>query len=395
MRENRSMRVLLSLLAHPYEPQEKSMSPSSPARHTVAVIGGGYGGVTAAKALDDAADVVLVEPRDAFVHNVAALRALVDPDFAPTIFLPYDRLLQNGRVVHERAARVETDRVVLESGEEIPADFIVLATGSRYPFPAKPAVDGASESIELLRAAHDALADSRRVLLVGAGPVGLELAGEIVAAFPGVHVTIADVADDILTGPFAPELRTELRRQLDELGVELLLGSPLVALPATEPGRLEPFTITTEAGAEVSADMWFRCYGVAPVSDYLGEELAGALTADGFIEVTPDLRVAGQERVFAIGDVSTADRKMAAWATAQAKVVAANILALSQGTGELTSYETAPTAIAVPLGPEGGAGQFPGQESIVGAETVAEVKGRHMMVAPYAELMGHGVPAKA
>ena len=232
------------------------------------------------------------------------------------------------------------------------------------------------------------------MLLVGAGPVGLELAGEIVAAFPGVHVTIADVADDILTGPFAPELRTELRRQLDELGVELLLGSPLVTLPPTEPGRLEPFTITTEAGAEVSADMWFRCYGVAPVSDYLGEELAGALTADGFIEVTPQLRVAGQERVFAIGDVSTADRKMAAWATAQAKVVAANILALSQGAGELTAYETGPTAIAVPLGPEGGAGQFPGQESIVGAETVAEVKGRHMMVAPYAELMGHAVPVK-
>jgi len=41
------------------------------------VIGGGYGGVTTAKELDDVADIVLVEPKDAFVHNVAALRALV------------------------------------------------------------------------------------------------------------------------------------------------------------------------------------------------------------------------------------------------------------------------------------------------------------------------------
>jgi apoptosis-inducing factor 2 len=281
-------------------------------------------------------------------------------------------LLEHGRVVHERAARVDADRVVLESGEEIHADFIVLATGSHYPFPAKPQVDAAQASIEHLRAAHDALAEARRVLLVGAGPVGLELAGEILAAFPGVHVTITDVADDILSGPFAPELRTELRRQLDELGVERLLGSALFAPPPGEPGRLEPFTVRTEAGAEVSADMWFRCYGVAPVSDYLGDALAGARTTEGFIEVTPELRVAGQERVFAIGDVSTADRKMAAWAATQAKVVAANILALSQGTGGLTAYEAGPTAIAVPLGPEGGAGQFPGQESIVGAETVAE-----------------------
>ena len=42
---------------------------------TVVVAGGGYGGIVVARALDDVADVVLVEPRDAFVHNVAALRA--------------------------------------------------------------------------------------------------------------------------------------------------------------------------------------------------------------------------------------------------------------------------------------------------------------------------------
>ena len=45
-------------------------------------MGGGYGGIPAAKALDDVADVAdvtLVEPRETFVHNVAALRAAVDP----------------------------------------------------------------------------------------------------------------------------------------------------------------------------------------------------------------------------------------------------------------------------------------------------------------------------
>ena len=41
---------------------------------TVVVVGGGYGGVPTAKALDEIADVVLVEPRDAFVHNVRAAR---------------------------------------------------------------------------------------------------------------------------------------------------------------------------------------------------------------------------------------------------------------------------------------------------------------------------------
>src|ERR1035438_6971156 len=55
------------------------MSEPSAVKPTVVVIGGGYGGISAAKALDEVADVVLVEPKDAFVHNVAALRALTDP----------------------------------------------------------------------------------------------------------------------------------------------------------------------------------------------------------------------------------------------------------------------------------------------------------------------------
>ena len=71
---------------------------------TVAVIGGGYGGVNVAKALDEIADVVLVEPKDAFFHNIAALRGLVDPDWLPRIFIPYDGLLKRGRVVRDRVA---------------------------------------------------------------------------------------------------------------------------------------------------------------------------------------------------------------------------------------------------------------------------------------------------
>ena len=76
---------------------------------TVAVIGGGYAGYAAAKGLDEFADVTLVEPRDAFVHNVAALRALVEPDWLEDIFLPYDHLLTNGRVLRDRPSRWTPD----------------------------------------------------------------------------------------------------------------------------------------------------------------------------------------------------------------------------------------------------------------------------------------------
>jgi NADH dehydrogenase FAD-containing subunit len=358
------------------------------AKPTVVVVGGGYGGITVAKALDETSDVVLIEPKDAFMHNIAALRALVDPTWLPRIFLPYAGLLTNGRVVRDRAAVVDPHRIVTASGEEIAADYVVLATGSRYPFPAKTDLVDTHHAQEQVRQTNRALAQADRVLLVGAGPVGIELAGEIRHAWPEKSIVLLDVADEILGGPYLPELKAELRRQLVEARVELILGSPLRQAPPTEPGELGTFTVTTEAGTEIVADIWFRCYGVVPNSDYLGGELASARRPDGFIEVGPTLQVAGQTTVFAVGDISTADNKMAGFARHQAATVADNVNALAQGRTDLAQYESMGVAIAVPIGATGGAGQFPGQDEIVGRETISEVKGRDMMVSQFGEAFG-------
>jgi apoptosis-inducing factor 2 len=361
---------------------------------SVVVIGGGYGGVNVAKALDEVADVTLVEPKDAFFHNVAALRGLVDPGFLPTIFIPYSGLLANGRVVHDRAEEVDGSKVVLGSGEVLSPDFVVLASGSTYPFPAKAAADRTDDSQDHVRATHKALAGAQHVLLLGGGPVGVELAGEIRAAWPDKAVTIVDRADDILGNRFSNELRAELRRQLEEVDVQLVLGSALrEGVPPTAPGELATFTATTLLGRAITADIWFRCYGVTPVSDYLSGSLASARTPEGFVEVDSQLRVLGHQNVFALGDVSTADAKMAGFAGLQAAVVASNVTAAIAGSSEFQTYESLGPVIAVTIGPEGGAGQFPGHEGIAGPEVVAQAKGRTMMVDRYAEILGASDPS--
>jgi len=357
-------------------------------RPTVVVVGGGYGGIGVAKALDETSEVVLVEPKDAFMHNIAALRALVDPSWLPRIFFPYEGLLGNGRVVQDRAVLVDPHRVVTAAGEQIDADYIVLATGSSYPFPAKTDLVDTGHAQEQVRETHRALASADRVLLLGAGPVGIELAGEVRHGWPDKSIVLLDVADEVLGGPYLLELKAELLRQLVGSRIEVLLGSPLRLAPPTEPGELGTFTVTTEAGVEVTADIWFRCYGVVPNSDYLGKALAPARRADGFIDVTRTLQVIGQTTVFALGDLSTADAKMAGFAGRQAAIVADNINALAQGKTDLAEYQSMGVAIAVPIGPTGGAGQFPGQDDIVGSETIAELKGRDLMVDRYGEFFG-------
>ena len=74
---------------------------------------------------------------------------------------------------------------------------------------------------------------------------------------------------------------------------------------------------------------------------------------------------------------------MAGFAGHQAVTVAANIKALAAGSADLVDYHSVGTAIVIPIGPGGGAGQFPGQDEIVGRDIVSTVKGRHMMVDRY------------
>lgn len=92
------------------------------------MLGGGYAGIHVARPLDDLADVVLVEPKDDFVHNVAALRALIDPSWLERIYLPYTGLLGRGRVIRDRAVKAEADQ---RAGSEdlVPAETVAQLKG--------------------------------------------------------------------------------------------------------------------------------------------------------------------------------------------------------------------------------------------------------------------------
>ena len=356
-------------------------------RPSVVVIGGGYAGIGVAAALDEDADVTLVERRDTFVHNIGALRALVKPSWAPRIFLPYDHLLTNGTVIHDVAVRADARRVELGSGQQLSPDFLVLATGSTYPFPAKTDQAKAGDAIDRYRRTHAALQRASRVMLVGAGAVGLELAGEIAAAWPDKHVVLVDIADHIMPGPYDQRLRDEINRQLDDRGVERVLGSGLIRPPDQPTGELGAFTVTTEAGTRIEADIWFRTHGIAPVTDYLADDLATARTSRGYLEVTPQLQVQGFDHVYALGDIANIDINRAGVAARQAPVVAANIKAQISGSEERAAYAPGPPVILLPLGPAGGASQLPGQEDIATAELTSQIKGRDMMIDRYADLL--------
>ncbi|GAA4610351.1 FAD-dependent oxidoreductase [Actinoallomurus liliacearum] len=358
---------------------------------TVAVIGGGYGGAAVAKALESEADVVLIDPREAFVNAAASLRALTRPDWAANAFFPFETLLTKGTVIRDRAVSVDPDGVTLASGERVAADYLVLATGSSYAYPAKPGSDSIGDALDDLRRTHKELRQADKVLILGAGPVGLELAGEIKEVWPDKHVTIADPAEELLPG-FQPEVVEDLRGQLDGLGVELRLGTGLAVPPSTEAGQVGAFTVTTTDGEQITADIWFRAHGKSTNSDYLADGRLTTLNALRQVPVTESLNVKGYDHVYAVGDITdVAEAKMAGYAMRHAEVVAANITARLNGEEPTAAYQPLPfPMIILPLGSKGGVGQLPSPEgpSVAPASMVAEYKGTDLFTARFVEQFG-------
>ncbi len=360
----------------------------------VVVVGGGYGGSAVARALDEFADVVLVEPRDTFVHTTAALRAVVDPSWDERVFYPYDHLLTRGRVVRDRARTVAPGLVRLSSHESIEADHIVLATGTGYPFPARYLESSAASAQSRLERLRADMAACQQILVVGAGAVGLELTGEITSAFPDIEVILVEQEDHILPGDHLPELRQLLLDQLGDRKVRLELGTGLAYLPRSDVGVHDPFTVHTESGTRLSAQMWFRCYGTDAASDHLDARLKVGMHANGTLPVTPHLQLVGHPTVWAVGDVTdVAENKRATAARAHAAVVAANIRSIIEGDEPRATYQAAAELFVLPLGPQGGASQIvdaDGTRRVLGPVETSRIKGADLFSGAMASFFGVG-----
>lgn len=350
----------------------------------VTIVGGGYGGITLAKALDDVAEVTLIEQKDTFVNHAAALRAAVDREWAEKIFMPYDNLLTRGRRIHGTALSVRGTSVHVSDGQTIDADHLVLATGTAYPFPAKHMESSAVIAQARIERGHASLEKAGSVLVVGAGDVGIELVGEITSAFPHINVIVVEAEDHILPNKdYKPELREAIAFQMEQRGVEVITGEKLTSLPPVDPGILSPFRVTTTSGRRLEADMWFRAYGAAAATGFLGQDYDDIRHYDGTIRVDDHLRVVDHPGVWAIGDITDVrETKRADAARAHATVVAANIRAIIAGEAPTTVYQPQPELVVLPLGPDGGASQIlrDGVRVVVGPEETARLKGEDLFL---------------
>jgi len=356
------------------------------ARKNVVIVGGGYVGFEVAKALDEHADVTLIEQREGFVHPPAAIRALLQPGLLDQIILPYDGLLMNGRVIQGRATEVVQSGVTLADGVFVPADYIVLATGSSYAAPFKPQGDSIAEFRKAGAAVSAQLASANSVAIIGAGAVGTELAGEIAAAQPGKDITLVS-SDDTLFPAYPAKLGAALKRKLERAGVAVITGQRAENLQCVD----KPFagSVTLSDGRVIHADLVFPVIGSRP-NTALAETLPGVVKApSGRIRTDPWLRPSKHPNVFVAGDIADVGDGMTIVAIARQNpwLIRTLIRALKGQAIEdqkpYAPWKKAP--ILVPLGPKiGNSWLF----ATVGDRITRQMKGKDLFISKYRKAFG-------
>jgi len=354
----------------------------------VVIIGGGFGGLNAARALKHApVEIVLIDRANHHLFQ-PLLYQVATSVLPPTeIASPIRQLLRdqhNVTVLMGEVTRVDiTQQIVYVAGFDRPVayDYLVLATGSSYPFPAKMASDKVTEAETAVRLVNERIAQAKSILLIGAGPVGIELAGEIASLYPGKLVTLMDPGERLMPA-FNPKLGELLYAGLKQLGVRIMLGEKLVKmLPATNATASEQPTLQTyltEKGTQIEADIHFICFGLQFNTQYL--KLGSVVDEQKQVKVNSHLQVQGYENIFAIGDiVNTGEAKLITTADAHAKIVARNIERLAANNHSLLDHQPKSTAtVVVPLGTTGGAVQLPlgKNEIVLGAWAASLIKGK-------------------
>ena len=314
-------------------------------RKRVVVAGLGDSGLLTAIHLARHADVVGISAKPEMVSGQELGMRLTRPDYwAKDYRIAFDRYrrLDRVRTVHGTLTGLELDaRTVTVQGIDCsthsePYDVLVISTGVTNGFWRQPTLQSADEVSAALRAAHETLEQASSVIVVGGGAAATSSAANLAATWPEKQVDLYFPGERAVPRHH-PRVWRQVHDRLTDLGVVLHPGHRAV-IPdgfASDEITGEPVHWSTgQPPASADAVVW-AIGRVRPNTGWLPPAL---LDDDGFVRVTPELRVPGHPGVFAIGDVAATDPLRTSARNRADRVLVRNIRAELSGRRRLRRY---------------------------------------------------------
>ncbi len=309
---------------------DRAGSTETRQRPAVVILGAGFGGLAAAMALRTAPVAVTIVDRENHHLFQPLLYQVATAGLSPAdIARPIRGIVsgqENCRVLLAEVTAVDPlEQVVTTDAAAISYDYLIVGTGARHAYFGHDDWEGVAPGLKTLK---DATEIRRRILLafeqaeatadqsqrdrlltfviIGAGPTGVELAGAVaelakkalVKDFrtidPGLARVVLVEAGPRVLASFPEGLSTKAQRQLEELGVEVLVGRPVTHCDAD--------AVVVEGGEriETACIIWAAGVQASPAARWLGVEAdaAGRVLVDG------NLSPPGLANVFVIGDTA-------------------------------------------------------------------------------------------
>ncbi|XP_059496248.1 ferroptosis suppressor protein 1-like [Stegostoma tigrinum] len=360
----------------------------------VVIVGGGFGGVAAAKELSYyRIPYTLIDIKYAFHHNMGALRASVQKGFAAKTFIPYlPTFKDNFKQGKVNDIDFEQQNVILESEEVIHYTYLILATGSTGPFPGKLIEPVSRETaVQMYEDLVKEIQKAASIVVVGGGLAGVELTAEIRTDYPDKEVTLIHSTYVLGDSEVLPSVRRGVKEILVNKGAHLLLGQKVNNLSELTVNKVQKdIKVLTNKGEEIITDMVICCTGIRINSSSYTNALKDKLNENDAIMVDENLNVKGMKNVFAIGDCANVNEHKSAYtAEFQALACVKNIVH-NLKREPMEPYKPGAPYMLVTMGRNDGVGQMCGCN--VGRLIVTYVKSKDLLVKTSWKKMGQRMP---
>lgn len=269
----------------------------------VVILGGGFAGCKLAQLLEKDYECVLVDKKTYFECQPSLPTLVTNPSHAPNIRASFEKVLKKTQLIVAGVSELNESKITLDNGTVITEfDHCIIATGSYYDISRIKTTEASVKVINCTAAndiinAYATVLDAKSIVVIGSGPVAVEIAGEIMYAIPQKKLTVVSMHGSYLER-CCKAAHTNITNFFNKYpNVKSIFNEKVEAVIGNK--------VLLSSGKSVEADVVFCATGFTANTAFMEKSWSQVLNKNQFVKVNKYLQVEGYNNLWAIGDVTS------------------------------------------------------------------------------------------